>query len=115
MRWTIDPSTIELVGERAGAIDLAADSRAYDAELLLCERKGEFARAGLLCFVDGVCVSSIVIGSAGTCAPGASCLILDDASCFVAVGCDLICVSIPQLAVRWHQEADEWRPGSERE
>lgn len=107
MHWRRGRYSVEMLDEPSYSFASTDNVRAYHKELLLAGRHQVTSKHGLISFVDDERVTSIVVGTCGgaTGVHDRSAILFDD-RCFVAIGPELLCLTVPNLEVVWHHEAD---------
>jgi hypothetical protein len=105
--WSFGRYTLEMADERTYSFGSRDNNRTYERELLLTGRTQVVSTHGVICSCPGQPSRSVVVGACGG-ATGVHerSLALQGAHCFVVVGPELVCLSIPDLTVRWHRQGD---------
>src|SRR5262245_24106123 len=107
MRWQRGDVAVEMLNEPAYSLGSVDNVRAYAKEYLLGPRSLYCSRHGVVCGMHEEPVgSALIAGSGGGTGVHAHSLAVLDDRCCAAVGNTVACMGLPELALRWHVQAD---------
>jgi hypothetical protein len=98
---------LEMKSEHAYTFGSQDNGVTYECEHCLSDRQSASVIRGFTLFLGETQVHSAVVGASGGAAGvHEDSLVCTDSACFAAVGSELVCLSIPDLSLQWHRQAD---------
>ena len=108
MRWRHGDITVEMIDEPAYSVGSPDNVRPYEHEYILGPASVLGSRHGVVCLLrDQPVGSALIAGSGGGTGVHAHSLALLDDCCCAAVANRVVCMGLPQLALRWQVEGDQ--------